>query len=215
MTEPLSKVDSAVEGLDSTPKKAETAKDRRASRKSSSANKAPSRKDYYITKTKLSVAPETQKTGWKMNSSSATVEDKDILNKPVVTPIIRNLDVEVGPMTIPVRNGDGITIKDVMDAIHKKKKKLADEEFKDGVYLKGFEWPIMSEGWEKEAEEAGRKHAAASKTASKEPEKMQEEIDAAIEEEKARMWGTLIVHSSAIAEVSNVGGGKKKKKGGD
>ncbi|KAI1260160.1 hypothetical protein F5Y18DRAFT_432509 [Xylariaceae sp. FL1019] len=202
MTEPLSKVDSAVEGVDGPPKV--EVKDRRTSRLSSSANQQPSRKDYYLTKTNLAVAPETQKTGWKVNSNPSTLEDKEIANKPIVSPPIRNLDLKIGEIIVPVRNtaASGVTIHDAMTAIFKKKKKVADEDLKDGPYLKGFEWPILSPGWEQDAEKAAN---------SKGAKLSAEDLEKAIDEEKAKIWGTLIVHTSATAET-NVGGGKKKKK---
>ncbi|KAI8625921.1 hypothetical protein F5Y19DRAFT_479002 [Xylariaceae sp. FL1651] len=81
MTEPLAKVDSAVQGLSSSPPKD------KSHRKSSSIPGVPSVKEMYQTKTPLKVAAETQKTGWKINTSSSTVEDKDILKKPLITPL--------------------------------------------------------------------------------------------------------------------------------
>ncbi|KAI0420961.1 hypothetical protein F5X98DRAFT_371446 [Xylaria grammica] len=81
MTEPLSKVDSAVQGLSSSPPK------EKSHRKSSSVPGVPSVKEMYNTKTSLKVSIETQKSGWKINTSATSVEDKDILTKPLVTPL--------------------------------------------------------------------------------------------------------------------------------
>ncbi|RBQ70872.1 hypothetical protein FVER14953_02331 [Fusarium verticillioides] len=62
MTEPLSKVDSAVQGLSSSP----PAKDDKKTRRQSSAA-APgvyNINDLEAEGTELELAPETQKTGW-------------------------------------------------------------------------------------------------------------------------------------------------------
>ncbi|KAI2633411.1 hypothetical protein GGS21DRAFT_544101 [Xylaria nigripes] len=185
MTEPLSKVDSAVQGIPSTPTK------EKAPRKSSSVPGVPSVKEMYNTKTPLKVSIETQKSGWKINSSSTTVEDKDILTKPLVTPLVRVIDLQF-PLGIVVtaRNKFGVTIKDAMDAIYKTQKKKADDELTE-PYLKGFEWPPAHPAWEQEM----------ASVKADDREHMRE-----------KQWGTLIIHLSSIPETTNTGGGKKKKK---
>ena len=74
--------------------------------------------------TELSIAPETQKTGWKINTSPNSVEDKEILKKLLTTPPIKKIDLHF-PLGLEVtaRNTKGVTIKDAMDAIHKAFKK--------------------------------------------------------------------------------------------
>lgn len=96
--------------------------------------------------TELQLAIETQVTGWKINTSSATVEDKEILKKPLTTPPVRKIDLHF-PLGLEVtaRNMRGVTIKDALDAIHKAFKKRSDDEL-DAAYLKGFEWD-KEESW--------------------------------------------------------------------
>lgn len=52
------------------------------------------------------------------------VEEKDILKKPLVTPMVRAIDLvtDLGSV-ITARNRQGVTIKDALDAIHKANKK--------------------------------------------------------------------------------------------
>ncbi|KAI0441409.1 hypothetical protein F4803DRAFT_552177 [Xylaria telfairii] len=185
MTEPLSKVDSAVQGLSSSPPK------EKAHRKSSSVPGVPSVKEMYHTKTALKVSVETQKTGWKINTSANSVDDKDILTKPLVNPLVRVIDLQF-PLgtTVTARNKFGVTIKDAFDAIYKTQKKKADDELTE-PYLKGFEWPPAHPSWEEEM------------TRVKEDER---------EHTREKQWGTLLIHLSSVPETSNVGGGKKKKK---
>ena len=72
----------------------------------------------------MSLAPETQKTGWKINTSPNSIEDKDILKKPLTSPPVKKIDLHF-PLGLEVtaRNMKGVTIKDAMDAIHKAFKK--------------------------------------------------------------------------------------------
>ncbi|CAI7626943.1 unnamed protein product [Penicillium discolor] len=83
---------------------------------------------------------ETQKTGWKLNTSPSTIEDKDILKMFLVTPPVKKIDLHF-PLGLEVtaRNLKGVTIKDALDAIYKQFKKKADDEL-DKPYLAGFEW---------------------------------------------------------------------------
>ncbi|KAI0394929.1 hypothetical protein F5Y17DRAFT_426070 [Xylariaceae sp. FL0594] len=187
MTEPLSKVDSAVQGLSS----AHSPHKEKSHRKSSSVPGVPSVKEMYVTKTPLKVAVESQKTGWKINTSSSTVEDKDILTKPLITPPVRVIDLQFPlGIVVTVRNKHGVTIKDAMDAIHKSQKKKDDDELPE-PYLKGFEWPPAHPSWEDEMARV------------KEDER---------EHTREKQWGTLIIHLSAVPETSGPGGSKKKKK---
>lgn len=141
MTEPLSKVDSAVEGLSGSPPK-EKAKRRASSHVPGVYNIL----DLEEEKTEIELAPETQKTGWKINTSSGTVEDKDILKLHLTKPPVKRIDLHFPlGMEVTARNLKGVTIKDAMDAIHKAYKKKSDDEL-DNPYLKGFEWD-KEESW--------------------------------------------------------------------
>ncbi|KAI1846328.1 hypothetical protein JX265_010912 [Neoarthrinium moseri] len=140
MSEPLSKVDSAVEGLSSSPPKKE------GRRASSLAAGVMNIEDLRDNKTSIEVAIETQKTGWKINSSSSTVEDKDILKKHLTTPPVKKIDLEFPTgVTVTARSLKGVTIKDTLDAIHKQFKKRADDELPE-PYLKGFAWDGLRPG---------------------------------------------------------------------
>jgi hypothetical protein len=167
MSEPLSKVDSAVQGLSSSPPK-ET-KHRRAS---SSANGVMNINDLEAQGIDLQIAKETQKLGWKINTSPTTIDDKEYLKKVLTTPPVKKIDLHF-PLGLEVtaRNLKGVTIKDALDAIHKQFKKRADDEL-DLPYLAGFEW------------------------------------------DKEESWTRLVVHLQKDAG-HQVGGSKKKKKGGD
>ncbi|PYH40605.1 uncharacterized protein BP01DRAFT_307844 [Aspergillus saccharolyticus JOP 1030-1] len=91
-------------------------------------------------KIELTLPIETQRTGWKLNTSPSTVEDKDILKLPLVNPPVKKIDLRF-PLGLEVtaRNMKGVTIKDALDAIYKHFKKTPDDVMTD-PYLKGFEW---------------------------------------------------------------------------
>ncbi|KUI53600.1 hypothetical protein VP1G_00988 [Cytospora mali] len=143
MTEALSKVDSAVEGLETHKDVKETKKPRMSS---VAAPGVWNIKDLEEQKIELKLAPETQKTGWKVNKSPSTIEDKDILKKLLTEPPIKKIDLHF-PLGLEVtaRNLKGVTIKDALDAIHKQFKKRANDEL-DKPYLAGFEWD-PEESW--------------------------------------------------------------------
>jgi len=94
----------------------------------------------------LKVAKETQKTGWKINTSPSTIDEKEILKKMLTTPPVKKVDLHF-PLGLEVtaRNLKGVTIKDAFDAIHKQYKKRADDELTE-PYLAGFEWD-KTESW--------------------------------------------------------------------
>ncbi|KAG5781808.1 hypothetical protein H9Q73_004533 [Fusarium xylarioides] len=94
----------------------------------------------------LELAPETQKTGWKINTSPNTVEDPAILKLHLSKPPVKRIDLHF-PLgkEVTARNLKGVTIKDALDAIHKAYKKRADDEL-DKPYLAGFEWD-KEESW--------------------------------------------------------------------
>ncbi|KAG5921860.1 hypothetical protein E4U42_005683 [Claviceps africana] len=141
MSEPLTKVDSAVQGLSSSPPK-----DKGHRRQSSSAAGVMNVNDLEKEGIELQIAFETQKTGWKINKSSTTVEDPAILKLPLTTPPVKKIDLHFPlGMEVTARNLKGVTIKDALDAIHKAYKKRADDEL-DKPYLAGFEWD-KEESW--------------------------------------------------------------------
>ncbi|KAL2266031.1 hypothetical protein VTJ83DRAFT_5383 [Remersonia thermophila] len=137
----LTKVDSAVQGIDT---KEVTKESRR--RASSSAAGVMNINDLEAQGIELQIAKETQGTGWKINTSPTTIEDKDILKKLLTTPPVKKIDLHF-PLGLEVtaRNLKGVTIKDALDAIHKAYKKRADDEL-DLPYLAGFEWD-KEESW--------------------------------------------------------------------
>ncbi|KAL2671374.1 hypothetical protein Neosp_013959 [[Neocosmospora] mangrovei] len=94
----------------------------------------------------LEVTIETQKTGWKINKSSTTVEDPSILKLHLTKPPVKRIDLHF-PLgaDVTARNLRGVTIKDALDAIHKVYKKRSDDEL-DKPYLAGFEWD-KEESW--------------------------------------------------------------------
>lgn len=173
MSEPLSVADSAVKGLaqNSSPaidiptsptktkkggkpsKDAKDAKDVKAASPTSPKD-GSDKKDSGVMNINdleaqgigLQIAPATQTTGWKINTSSSTVEEKDILKHFLTTPPVKKIDLEFSlGLQVTARNLKGVTIKDALDAIHKQYKKRADDEM-DEPYLKGFEWD-KDESW--------------------------------------------------------------------
>ncbi|EXJ71525.1 uncharacterized protein A1O5_05333 [Cladophialophora psammophila CBS 110553] len=142
-TSDLTKVDSAI-GVDDAAHK-DAAKETKR-RTTSSAPGVMNIIDLEKEGTKIAVAAETQKTGWKINTSPSTVEDPSILKKLLTTPPVKKIDLHF-PLGLEVtaRNLKGVTIKDALDAIHKQFKKKADDEMEE-PYLKGFEWD-PEESW--------------------------------------------------------------------
>jgi len=142
-TAPLSKIDSAVQGLSSSPPKEGQISHRR---KSSSAAGVYNINDLEAEKIELQIAPETQKTNWRINQSPSTVEEKEMLKKMLTTPPVKKIDLHF-PLGLEVtaRNLKGVTIKDALDAIYKQYRKKADDELENPV-LAGFEWD-KEESW--------------------------------------------------------------------
>ncbi|KAG8626655.1 hypothetical protein KVT40_005600 [Elsinoe batatas] len=137
-TEPLSKVDSAsaIEPGNASPKQSKISHRRTSSTVSGVFNIADLEKEGV----ELKIAPETQKLGWKLNTSPTTIDDKEVLKKLLCHPPIKKVDLHF-PLGLEVtaRNLKGVTIKDALDAIHKQFKKKEDDEL-DAPYLAGFEW---------------------------------------------------------------------------
>lgn len=145
---PLSKVDSAVQGLSSSPPAKEDGvpKHRRAS--STAAPGVFNVNDLEKEGTELEIAKETQKLNWRINKSPMLLEEpeKSHLKKLLTTPPIKRIDLHF-PLGLEVtaRNMKGVTIKDALDAIYKQYRKKADDELENPV-LAGFEWD-KEESW--------------------------------------------------------------------
>jgi len=143
---PLSKVDSAVQGLSSSPPKEEKAAKRRQS--SAAASGVFNIKDLEEEGTKIELAKETQKLNWRINKSPMSLDEpeKSALKKMLTTPPIKKIDLHF-PLGLEVtaRNLKGVTIKDALDAIYKQYRKKADDELENPV-LAGFEWD-PEESW--------------------------------------------------------------------
>jgi hypothetical protein len=60
----------------------------------------------------------------KINTSPSTIDDKEVLKKPLCLPLVKKVDLHF-PLGLEVtaRNLKGVTIKDALDAIHKQFKK--------------------------------------------------------------------------------------------
>jgi len=144
---PLTKVDSAVQGLSSSPPKddATSPKQRRAS---ASAPGVYNINDLEKEGKELQIAKETQKLNWKINKSPNTLEDpeKAFLKKMLTNPPVKKIDLHC-PLGLEVtaRNLKGVTVKDALDAIYKQYRKKADDELENPV-LAGFEWD-KEESW--------------------------------------------------------------------
>jgi len=138
---PLTKVDSAVQGLSSSPPK-----ETKHRRSSSSAAGVYNINDLEKEGKELLIAKETQKLNWKINKSPVTLDEKDVLKKMLTTPPVKKIDLHF-PLGLEVtaRNLKGVTIKDALDAIYKQYRKKADDELENPV-LAGFEWD-KEESW--------------------------------------------------------------------
>ncbi|RJE25649.1 hypothetical protein PHISCL_02042 [Aspergillus sclerotialis] len=140
MSAELTKVDSAVAGLSISPKDEKAPDKKTHKRTSSKTDGVWNIKDLEEQKIELELPIETQRLGWKLNTSPTSVEDKDYLKLFLVTPPVKKIDLHF-PLGLEVtaRNLKGVTIKDALDAIYKQFKKKADDEM-DKPYLAGFEW---------------------------------------------------------------------------
>ncbi|KIX04892.1 uncharacterized protein Z518_05763 [Rhinocladiella mackenziei CBS 650.93] len=162
-TSDLAKVDSAIGGMAGSPTKDAKETKRRTT---SSAPGVMNINDLEKEGVNICVAPETQKTGWKLNTSPSTVEDASILKKMLTEPPVKKIDLHF-PLGLEVtaRNLKGVTIKDALDAIHKQFKKKADDEMEE-PYLKGFEWD-PEESWTRLKVHTQREGAPQSKKSKK------------------------------------------------
>lgn len=184
MTEELTRIDSAVAGLSISPKDEKTQtktktkpveKEKKHKRVSSTADGVRNIKDLEAEKIPIEIAIETQKTGWKLNTSPSTIEEKEILSKLLVTPPVKKIDLHF-PLGLEVtaRNMKGVTIKDALDAIHKQFKKKADDELGENPYLAGFEWD-PEESWTRLV--VHQKKAGAPATSSKKSKKKDKDAE--------------------------------------
>ncbi|OKL60531.1 hypothetical protein UA08_04307 [Talaromyces atroroseus] len=149
MTEELTRVDSAIAGLSISPKDEKTqTKTVEKEKKTKTHKRLPSTgqgvrniNDLEKEQIPIEIAIETQKLGWKLNTSPSSLEDKEALNKFLVTPPVKKIDLHF-PLGLEVtaRNLKGVTIKDGLDAIYKQFKKKADDELGEKPILAGFEW---------------------------------------------------------------------------
>ncbi|KAI9741598.1 MAG: hypothetical protein M1818_004405 [Claussenomyces sp. TS43310] len=139
----LSKIDSAVQGLELSSSPPEKKGHRRAS---SSVTGVYNINDLEAEGKELLIAKETQKLNWRINKSPTTIDDKEYLKKMLTTPPVKKIDLHF-PLGLEVtaRNLKGVTIKDACDAIYKQYRKKADDELENPV-LAGFEWD-KEESW--------------------------------------------------------------------
>ena len=65
----------------------------------------------------------------KLNTSPASLEDKDVLKKLLTDPPVKKIDLRFPTgLEVTARNLKGVTIKDALDAIYKQfKKKVRDD----------------------------------------------------------------------------------------
>jgi hypothetical protein len=141
MAEPLTKVDSAVAGVSTSPK--EEKKHKRAASTSGVMNINDLEKEGI----ELDIAIETQQLNWKLNTAPSTLDDKDVLKKYLTKPPVKKIDLDFPlGLSVTARNMKGVTIKDALDAIYKQYKKKADDEMGDKPFLAGFEWD-KEESW--------------------------------------------------------------------
>ncbi|KAL9078191.1 MAG: hypothetical protein Q9157_002879 [Trypethelium eluteriae] len=126
--EPLSKVDSAVDSTEPASPSDAKARHRRTS-------------------STVSGVYNINDLGEKLNTSPATLDEKDVLKKHLCEPPVKRIDLHF-PLGLEVtaRNLKGVTIKDALDAIYKQFKKKADDELGENPVLAGFEWD-KEESW--------------------------------------------------------------------
>ncbi|GAQ11007.1 hypothetical protein ALT_8328 [Aspergillus lentulus] len=96
MSAELTKVDSAIAGLSISPKdeKAPDKAEKKTHKRTTSQSEGVwNIKDLEAQKIELSLPIETQKTGWKLNTSPNTIEDKDVLKMYLVTPPVKKIDL--------------------------------------------------------------------------------------------------------------------------
>ena len=67
----------------------------------------------------------------KLNTSPASLDEKDVLKKPLCVPMVKKVDLHF-PLGLEVtaRNMKGVTIKDALDAIYKQFKKKVNLSYR-------------------------------------------------------------------------------------
>lgn len=151
MSDDLTKVDSAVAGLsisNKDEKEDKSAKKGKEAKRVTADTGVRNINDLEAEGVKLELAPETQKLNWKLNTSPASLDEKDALKKFLTKPPVKKIDLHF-PLGLEVtaRNLKGVTVKDALDAIYKQYKKKADDELENPI-LAGFEWD-PEESWTK------------------------------------------------------------------
>ncbi|KAM0265693.1 hypothetical protein ACHAQJ_000127 [Trichoderma viride] len=135
MSEPLTKVDSAVQGLSSSPPK-----DKGHRRTSSSAAGVMSIMEINESHAPLKLAVETQQTAWKINQRPKDLDNDQLLQMSLTQPPIKSITLKFPHgKEVVARNLKGLTIGDALSTIYKANKNRADDEL-DNPYLKGFAW---------------------------------------------------------------------------
>ncbi|ODQ55761.1 hypothetical protein SAICODRAFT_69089 [Saitoella complicata NRRL Y-17804] len=92
----------------------------------------------------VEVIDKLKKLKWHINTPASKldhIDAPDLLSQPLTSPPLRVLHL-IFPqgLTLTVRNTKtGVTVKDAMDMIYKKFKKMKDDEIPEGV-LGGFVW---------------------------------------------------------------------------
>ncbi|KAL9607197.1 MAG: hypothetical protein Q9167_007863 [Letrouitia subvulpina] len=135
----LTKVDSAISGLSSSPP------DKKGHRRASSSAAGVFNINDLVGLVQ-DYRPTAKASDRKLNTSPATLDDKETLKKFLTTPPVKKIDLHF-PLGLEVtaRNLKGVTIKDALDAIYKQFKKKADDELENPI-LAGFEWD-KEESW--------------------------------------------------------------------
>ena len=129
----------------------------------------------------------------KLNTSPATLDDKEALKKFLTEPPVKKIDLHF-PLGLEVtaRNLKGVTIKDALDAIHK--------QFKKKVCFCCSSVSIIID----------RTLALMMLTAQADDE-LELPVLAGFEWDKEESWTRLIVHQKKEGQASNVGKKKGKK----
>ncbi|KAI9749840.1 MAG: RNA recognition motif-containing protein [Chaenotheca gracillima] len=197
-TAPLSKVDSAVSGLGTSPPNDAVKGHRRAS---SSATGVYNIADLEKEGKDLVIAKETQKLNWKLNTSPASLDEKDTLKKLLTNPPVKKIDLHF-PLGLEVtaRNLKGVTIKDALDAIYKQFKKKAS----------AHQTQTRLKNKDNDVDSRARRRLPREKDADDE---LEDPILAGFEWDKEESWTRLKVHQKK--EGAPAPKGKKGKKGQD
>jgi len=140
----LAKVDSAVQGLEpASPSRTKPGH----RRKSSSDNNVVDIKT--LDRESVKFSDEIAQLGWKINASTSSAADKEVLKKMLTDPPVKSIEFcmpltsDTAGIEFKVVKPKGVTIKDVMDKLSKKYKDKHDEDLPFGeqrAFLQGFVW---------------------------------------------------------------------------